>query len=867
MIFTKSDIYKDILTISCLLTAATMSAQTVMHGTVIDGVTDNPVAGASVVAKGSDGKIKKFATTKSDGTFNLSIAPRQGFKLEVSAMSYKKLSIDADSMSYPLTLRLEPGGIKLKEVAVKAARIREQGDTITYNVGAFANKRDRSIGDVLKRMPGIDVEKGGRIKYQGEDINKFYIEGTDLLGGRYGIATESINHDDVGAVEVMENHQPMQVLSGISFSDKAAINLKLKNKAKATWSAHGMTGGGCSWQPEGVLWDGELFAMAVMPTFQNMTSIRTNNTGKTLRNALIDFFGGNSGTNLSRYLELSLPGVPSLNRNRTLFNRSVTVSTNNLKKLKSGEFKANIDYIYDRLESSAENITTYFLPDGGNRIITENRSGHQYSNSISSNFIYELNHKKTFLNNTLKANASWDRISLLTTGTIPNEETAKLPDYSVSNHFRMINRVKNKHLVTFESLNSWESIPQTLNMIQDINSYRQHVTDLAFYSNETASYSFTLKGLSIGLDGGIRAYLRTMKSELPEIPDEIPGITENVINTNYTSLYVTPHLEYWLTHVNLKLNLPLSYTRYTFDKALANRNEVYFSPSLSMSWKPNNRFEGTLHGSIGRSPMSLGLIHPGVIMTSYRTFKAGVVDFYNTTSQNLSASFSYRHVRQGIFANGNISHSWSHIPYTMSQQLLGDYAIYSYSNAKNSGRSLNAAGNIGKTLYFLRGSFNLKGSFRRSESHLLSQRQSVRSVSKAWTTGAKIDGNISSWLSMDYELEFTANRLEMNGKSKSWLSSVTNEANITITPHELWQIQLRGEHYRNELTEDNFKDMVLFDTIISYSPLKKVEISASLSNLLNKKIYSYRTYSQLSSFESMRHIRGRELAITITLRK
>ena len=113
-------------------------------------------------------------------------------------------------------------------------------------------------------MPGIDVAQNGKIQYQGEDINKFYIEGSDLLGGKYGIATNGINHEDVGAIEVMENHQPMQVLSGISFSDKAAINLKLKNKAKATWTFHGDAGGGWSWQPDGAIWDGELFAMAVM---------------------------------------------------------------------------------------------------------------------------------------------------------------------------------------------------------------------------------------------------------------------------------------------------------------------------------------------------------------------------------------------------------------------------------------------------------------------------------------------------------------------------------------------------------------------------------------------------------------------------
>ena len=161
-------------------------------------------------------------------------------------------------------------------------------------------------------MPGIDVANNGKIQYQGEDINKFYIEGSDLLGGKYGIATNGISHDDVGAVEVMENHQPMQVLSGISFSDKAAINLKLKNKAKVTWTFHGDAGGGYSWQPEGAIWDGELFAMAVMPGFQNITTLRTNNTGENLASSSTDFFADRRQTGLSQYVGVGLPGVPSL---------------------------------------------------------------------------------------------------------------------------------------------------------------------------------------------------------------------------------------------------------------------------------------------------------------------------------------------------------------------------------------------------------------------------------------------------------------------------------------------------------------------------------------------------------------------------
>lgn len=849
-----------------LLTATTIFAQINVRGTVVDRETDEPVVGASVIVKGADGKIKKFASSKADGSFAMTMPSVSGCRLEVTMMSYFRQSMPLDNVEFPLIVRMEPGTTLLKEVTVKADRIREQGDTISYRVGSFAQAQDRSIGDVLKRMPGIDVAKSGKIQYQGEDINKFYIEGADLLGGKYGIATNGISHEDVGAVEVMENHQPMQVLSGIAYSNKAAINLKLKNKAKATWSFHGDAGGGYSWEPAGAIWDGELFAMAVMPGFQNITTLRTNNTGENLSSSETDFFAENRQTGLSRYVSIGLPGVPSLSDKRTLFNRSFLVSTNNLWKFGRGEFKANIDYSFNRVEAAAENITTYFLNEG-NRLISENRSGTEHSHSLSGKFIYELNQKTAFINNTLQTNIDWDDLNLATTGSLPNRQSAKLPDYYVSNKFKLIKRFKGNHLVTFHSVNEWESLPQTLNLDMNGQHFRQHISDHAFYTHESAAYAFNIKGVTLSLEGGIKGYIRSMDSQLPDLPEELPGLTENVVNTNYITVYATPRLEYWVRRVNLSLNLPVSYAHYNFDKAIANHDELYFSPSLNFNWKPNNRFSGSLRGGLGRSPMNLNLIHPGLIMTNYRTLKAGVDNFYNSSSQNVSANFSYKHTRRGLFANGMVMHSWTHLPYKMAQQLYGDYVVYSYADAANDSKMLMAMGNIGKTLDFMRGSCNVNGSFNRNESHLLSQRQSVNSVSTGWSIGGKINGNPCRWFSFDYRIDYSDSRLTMNGVSESWLSTMENELSLTFIPHRKWQWTVSGEHYRNELTEHNYKDIVMLDTRLTYQLNKRIEFAASLTNILNKRSYNYTTYSQLSSFESLRHLRGRQLLFSISLRK
>ena len=850
----------------CLFVTAIAVAQVNVSGTVVDKDSNEPLTGASVIVKGADGKIKKYATSKGDGGFAMSLPSVAGCRLEVSMMSFAKQSIPLDSVSFPITVQLEPGTTLLKEVTVKADRIHEQGDTITYNVGSFAQQQDRSIGDVLKRMPGINVEQSGKIQYQGEDINKFYIEGSDLLGGKYGIATNGISHEDVGAVEVMENHQPMQVLSGISFSDKAAINLKLKNKAKATWSFHGDAGGGYSWQPDGAIWDGELFAMAVMPNFQNITTFKTNNIGEDLSAQATDFFASRRGTDLSRYVGVSLPGVPNLSRKRTLFNRSALVSTNALWKLGRGEFKTQIDYSFNRITAEAANVTTYFLNDG-NRVVTEDRNGVDRSHSLSGKFIYELNQKTAFINNTLKTNIDWDDVRLGVTGSLSNNQTASLPAYYVGNDFKLIKRFNGKHLVTFISKNEWESLPQTLSVSINDGFMRQQVKDHAFYTNESAAYAFSVKGITISLEGGVKGYVRTMRSELPDMPEEIPGETTNVLNTNYFTVYATPKFEYWVRRVNFTLNAPVSFAHYTFDKALANRSEVYFSPSLSMNWKPNNRFSMSVSGGTGRSPMDLNMIQPGYVMTNYRSFRRGIDDFYNSSSQRVSGRLSYKHTRRGIFANAMVMQSWSHRPYTLAQQLYGDYVVYSYTDAESDGQMLMASGNIGKTLDFMRGSANINGSFSRNESHLISENTNVNSVGTSWSVGAKINGAPLRWFSFDYRFEWASSRMSMNGTNASWLGNMENELLLNIMPHRKWEWHISGEHYRNELTADQFKNVFLLDTKVIFKLNKRLELSASLSNIFNQRTYNYTTYNQLTSFESQRWLRGRELLISISLRK
>lgn len=90
---------------------------------------------------------------------------------------------------------------------------------------------------------------------------------------------------------------------------------------------------------------------------------------------------------------------------------------------------------------------------------------------------------------------------LSVSGSLLNRQTAALPDYYVCNSFKMIKRFNGKNLITFESRNEWESLPQTLRVVSGSETMRQHVGDHAFFTRESASYVFVIGGVTLSLEG------------------------------------------------------------------------------------------------------------------------------------------------------------------------------------------------------------------------------------------------------------------------------------------------------------------------------------------------------------------------------
>lgn len=845
---------------------APIKSQIILRGNVAETISGESIPGVNVIVKNHNGKLIGFSTTDHVGNYSITIN-EQSDSLFISAnmLGYKPFSKKFKVGGEPITILLEEGALQLQEVVVKADRIRENGDTIRYSVSSFAQKQDHTIGDVLKRMPGIDVANNGKIQYQGIDINRFYIEGNDLLGGKYGIATNGISHDDIGAVEVMENHQPMQVLRGLSFSDQAAINLKMKNRSKATFLVNGTLAGGWSQQPKGTLWQGDIFTMMVTGRYQMITTFKGNNTGVNLSDQLIDFTSDRSDERLEGYISLSTPITPNLQRNRSFLNRSWMVSSSHLLKTGKGEFKAQIDYNNDRVSAQSASSTTYFL-ESGDKVILEDRNSLSHRNSLTGKFSYEVNEKSYFLNNTLSADVSWNDLTLNTMGTLANIQTARMPEYSVSNYLKVIKRFGNNKLVTFTSRNEWNSLPERLTVSHEGEIYGEHIRQHSVYTDERASLGFVFNRVLLSLEAGVAGYFRKLDTDLWGIDYE--NLTDREeLTTDYLRIFAAPKFEWNYKKLELTLNLPVNLYSYFFSGGLRNRTEFFLSPSLAARFRITPRMSLTLRGSARRSPTSLHNIHDSSILTDYRSFSSGVDDYYSSSGQSLSASYNYRNAQSGVFFMAMGRYGWNRSKFATVQNIVGDYIFHSYRPQPSDSRNAMAFLNVSKTLDFMRGAVGLKGNYSRMESTILSQGVHTDYQNDSFSLSPSINGNISS--AFNWTLRFTWDRsiLKISEMSSHSSDNFIYSGNITLTPCRLITWTAGGEFYRNQIDTDRYKEMLMLDTKLTFNVSKSIEISASVTNLLNKKSYSYTTYGTLSQYERSSQLRGREFLISIYLKK
>lgn len=864
--FTKAIVMRGLLFIIVMLSIISANAQKItLSGKVTEQSSDKAMANVVVTVRpNGQNKIIKFATTKADGSYTLMLnaMPEGNHVLHFSMIGYAVKTIPLTSGQTIYDVAMEEKATELKGVKIKAPSIRQKGDTISYSVASFADANDKSLEDVLKKMPGVEVEESGKIKYNGKEINKFYIEGHDMLGGRYSLATNNIHQEDVGTVEVMTNHQPIKALEDMVFSENPAINIKLKETAKGRWAGTAKIGAGA--EDKDIVWNGELALMRFAKKVQSLNTLKSNNTGTDITREITlkfdDFDGGSLGNtySLQNYISATPDRLTEISDSRVRDNRTHTITTNDLWAISNQtDVTTQITYIKDRLTSSSISRTQYFLNDT-TIIIDDYEKALQKRNEASINLTLTSNGDSAYITNKLSAELKWNDVTMdIVQNGQPLYQVAEVPKYQISDNFEILLR-KGQKAYSFDTYNVYMRNPHTLSTSDAI----QNVRSSAYFNHTHTSLGFYLNPFTVSMEVGIRILNRLMESDLTGAIDT--SLHKNDIKMAFVRTYVTPKAEYNNGGWHIKFKIPLTYTPYVFNDNLSRKKDraykTQISPSLHVSYDLNNHLKCGLSARVAQRDINEKNFYHGIIMQDHRNINIGFVDYTEDKSKIASFNVDYKRPLLTIFMNGHISKSWTDMHLTAKRDFIGDYVVNSYYSDKSKSEFTMAGGAISKGLGFMRGLIRTSFDYIKSNGTMRQGETTSDYQSDNYTWGAKLNGRPLLWFNFTYEIKM--NKSVMTMKEVAMETKTTDQSQhltINFFPTERWQIKLIGDYFHNQVAEGQHKNLYLADASTSYNLKNGIEFTLTALNLFDQHTYGYTTEGSLTRMSKEYKLRDRTI--------
>ncbi len=229
-----------LLALLCLIVNVLMSQDIKVTGVIKDTI-GNPLEFANIIATVKvSGQVESYAITNSDGKYKLSLPIGDQYILKTSFLGFEtKLT----------TLAVEKNKDIVNDVVLKSKAnmlegvelvyqmpVSVRGDTIVYNADSFTTGNERKLADVIKKIPGLEVNEDGRIEIQGKEVGKVMVEGNDFFDGDSKLANQNIPADAIDKVEVLRNYNEVDQMKGLGNDENNfAINIKLKEGKKNFW--------------------------------------------------------------------------------------------------------------------------------------------------------------------------------------------------------------------------------------------------------------------------------------------------------------------------------------------------------------------------------------------------------------------------------------------------------------------------------------------------------------------------------------------------------------------------------------------------------------------------------------------------------
>ena len=896
---------KKIASLAFLLIFTTLIfAQKTISGKVY-GEDKKPLPSASVtIEEIGKNAILSYAITDSKGNYSVTFTSKDAkVNVKVKAFNYKTTINQYDNATQTLNFTLEEQATEIKEVKLKTKLVTKRGDTISYDLKSFESKADRTLADVLKKMPGVEVNKDGSILYQGEPINKFYVNGKDLMEGGYGTINNSLPKDAVQKVEIMENHQPVKILQDKVASENAAINVKLKNSVTMTGRGEASLGVAPS------LWNLKLSPMLFTPKVQWVLNYKTNNIGDQVEreNQIMAFGNRFEGVrrNFSEnsWLNVENAATPTnIPVNRYLFNNVHYLSANLLTSLsKDWEFKANTSYTNNAIDRESV-VNTYNA--NGNLTNRTSIANNFYTNQAKGEIIFSKNANKSFFKNTTTYNGLWNTDVAKTVNVINSDQRNKTPSNNFQNSLSAIIPWKEKlvNVMSFISyrddkqdlfINPAKYVPSLQTEAQNSDMIHQFLNLKTLETIHSASVGFSKNSWTFTPEVGVNY---TTNKLITDLNGETSGGVQN-FGINYENNLKFKSLKpYAQMMANFKkggfeanLTFPVNFNNITatdsqsLDKSL---NKVTYEPRLFARYDLTSFWKISAFSGISNSFGTINDIYSGKILLSTNNLSTKDTDIQQSTSKFVGSALEYRNPLNNIFFNVryNFNDRSNNISYRNFLNISTQQLTVKGYNLENVGNSNSIRTELGKYFPKFKTNASVGYSYSLGKSQQLqailittsddisnfpppteADFQNVKSNNQGVTF--KFNNNYFSWLSVDYNASLSFVKSEIFGTkytkntSKNFNHTLSTylypikDHTIGFTWDEL-QFQNAGETKKNSF----------YDISYQYSLVQeKMDIELKVVNIANTNVFEdIRFDSQLNQVrQTSVNIRPRQVLLTV----
>jgi hypothetical protein len=892
---------KNILFLFLLFSAIAFSQNIRFEGTVKD-TTGVGLEMANIMAINKQTKaMDAYAITNEAGKFVLNLNANTAYIIKASYLGYenyeKTVQTGSSNMNYNVVLR---EGILLKGVEiVHEIPVRISGDTIIYNADSFKNGTERKLEDVLKKLPGVEVNKDGEIEVEGKKVQKVMVEGKDFFDGDTKLATKNIPADALDKIQVLRNYNEVTNLKGLENNEEnVALNIKLKDGKKNFWFGDITAGIGVGHEEDRYIINPKLFYYN--PKFSLNVIGNKNNIGELPLTAQ-DYFkftggfknmmrkGGSSFNVVSNDL-----GILGLRNNQAANIESSFGAANfSFNPSKAWTLSGFGIVLGNKTEIETKTISnrTDELPDGTSQTVSETKEDFTRQDSkqallkLSSSYV--PSEKVHFDYDALVKFSDQKENTSLYSNLLSDIYTNKKQNpFSINQNLNYYYTLSDKHVFAFEMQHMYqdedplynanlETQPFVLSgynttQTRDDISQKRFVKTNKLDSKFDYYYMVTPKS-NINLTLGNTYSYQNFDSSIFQILDNGTQnnltATENSNDVNYMFNDVFLGVHYKFLTGKFTFNPGFSVHQYNMnDEQLGTSNKQSFTrilPDVYALWQIKKSETLTYNYSLTNNFTDINKLAQGYVFSNYNSLFSGNRYLENSTSQ----VHSLRYFKYNMF---NFENIFANISYTKQVDAIKNKALFSGVNQVSSAVNINS-------------SFpeeSLSGSANYGRSFFKYYKANAR-VSIGWNkfnnirvypdTDTDPDNNptaiqTTESLSQSYSLGFSTNFKQLPNLGISYNYSIsdnfsdivyTDSPSLTLEYYFLEAFSFTSEYnffhnYNKSKTIDSEYDF-LSANIMYQKKDSKWEWKLSGTNLLDTKSLDSNSFSQLggtSTFSS-----------------